>query len=530
MSDGDLSERLRFMQVDQGVKDDLRALTPIMDAAVPKALAAFYEQVRTFPEVARLFVDDRMMASAADRQTQHWKRIVSGTFDREYVEGSRRIGQTHARIGLEPRWYIGGYAIVASHVIAAIMAAEGGMGGFVGAKGRRRSVRRVQSFVKAMLIDMDLAISVYIEAAEAQKRAAEEARAATAREQSLVVESLAAALEQLSAGNLAYRIDAPFPAEYERLRANFNQAVTTLDGTIGTVDENTTALKTGSADISAAADDLSQRTERQAAALEETAAALDEITATVRKTSDGAKTASTAVSAANVDAAKSGGIVREAIAAMAGIEKSAREIGQIIGVIDEIAFQTNLLALNAGVEAARAGDAGKGFAVVASEVRALAQRSAEAAKEIKALISTSTSQVERGVDLVGQTGTALDRIVAQVAEIDDVVSQIAASAQEQASGLNEVNSAVNQMDQITQQNAAMVEESTAASKTLVQQAERLAELIASFSHSGQGARRAAPKARAGAPQAARAPMRAAGRTALARKPDMQADQQSWEEF
>ncbi len=523
MSDTILSDRLRFMQVDEGVRSDLRTLAPIMDTAVPEALAAFYAQVKTFPEVASLFSDERMMTSAADRQTQHWKRIVSGTFDGDYVEGSRRIGQTHARIGLEPRWYIGGYAIVASHVIAAIMAAEGGMAGLVGAKGRARSVRRVQSFIKAMLVDMDLAISVYIEAAEAQKRAAEEARAATAREQSRVVDSLATALEQLSAGNLAYRIDTPFPPDYERLRSNFNQAVTTLDGTVGTVDENTRALKTGSADISAAADDLSQRTERQAAALEQTAAALDEITTTVRKTSDGARTASAVVSAATVDAGKSGGIVREAISAMAEIEKSAKEISQIIGVIDEIAFQTNLLALNAGVEAARAGEAGKGFAVVASEVRALAQRSAEAAKEIKALISASSAQVGSGVQLVGQTGEALERIVRQVAEINTIVAEIAASAHEQASGLNEVNAAVNQMDQITQQNAAMVEQSTAASKTLVHQAERLAELVASFVHSGQPARRAAPVLRE-VPRIAAS----SGGAALARKPEP--DEEGWEEF
>ena len=132
---------------------------------------------------------------------------------------------------------------------------------------------------------------------------------------------------------------------------------------------------------------------------------------------------------------------------MDAIEKSADQIGQIIGVIDEIAFQTNLLALNAGVEAARAGDAGRGFAVVASEVRALAQRSADAAKEIKTLISNSTAQVAQGVALVGQTGKALGRIVVHIAEISSIVTDIAASAQEQATGLSQVNTAVNQMDQ-----------------------------------------------------------------------------------
>jgi len=165
---------------------------------------------------------------------------------------------------------------------------------------------------------------------------------------------------------------------------------------------------------------------------------------------------------------------------MGQIEQSARQIGNIIGVIDEIAFQTNLLALNAGVEAARAGDAGRGFAVVAQEVRALAQRSADAAKEIKALISTSSQQVGQGVDLVGQTGKALQSIVAKVAEIDSLVAEISASAQEQATGLAEVNTAVNQMDQVVQQNAAMVEQSTAAAHSLAQEAHDMGHLVARF--------------------------------------------------
>ncbi len=200
----------------------------------------------------------------------------------------------------------------------------------------------------------------------------------------------------------------------------------------------------------------------------------------MRKTADGAMHARELVSTAKSDAEKGGGVVRQAINAMSAIEKSSQQIGQIIGVIDEIAFQTNLLALNAGVEAARAGDAGRGFAVVASEVRALAQRSAEAAKEIKGLISASSTQVEQGVDLVAETGKALERIFAQVAEMDSIVADIATSAREQATGLQEVNTAVNQMDQVTQQNAAMVEESTAASHTLSLETEELTKLVGRF--------------------------------------------------
>jgi methyl-accepting chemotaxis protein len=217
---------------------------------------------------------------------------------------------------------------------------------------------------------------------------------------------------------------------------------------------------------------------------------------------------------------------------MGEIERSAKQISQIIGVIDEIAFQTNLLALNAGVEAARAGDAGRGFAVVASEVRALAQRSSDAAKEIKGLINESSRQVEAGVDLVGRTGQALSQIVSKVAEISGLVSDISASAQEQSSALAEVNTAINQMDQTTQQNAAMVEESTAASHSLTHEAETLTQLVSRF-EIGAVAKAPAQSATASRPARPSSPARSKpqaafsthGATAL--KPSAEQD---WEEF
>jgi methyl-accepting chemotaxis protein len=315
---------------------------------------------------------------------------------------------------------------------------------------------------------------------EQERLAVEEAKAKAAIEQAAVVSSIGSGLERLSAGDLTFQISKAFPPEYEKLRAHFNGAMTQLQETMKTVVGRTHGLRSGGQEITQASDDLSKRTEQQAASLEETAAALDQITATVRKTAEGAVEARKVVAIAKDDAEKSSAVVSDAVGAMTRIEDSSRQIGQIIGVIDEIAFQTNLLALNAGVEAARAGDAGRGFAVVASEVRGLAQRSAEAAKEIKTLISTSTEQVAQGVDLVGQTGLALIRIAEQVAQINGVVSEIAASAQEQAAGLHEVNTAVNQMDQVTQQNAAMVEQATAAAHSLREEADALSELIAQF--------------------------------------------------
>jgi methyl-accepting chemotaxis protein len=348
-------------------------------------------------------------------------------------------------------------------------------------------------------------------AAEVQRSRSEAEKAHEAEEDHTAISNLAAGLSALASGDLTFRITAPFAAKTQKLKDDFNRTAETLQETMVTITSAIDGMRTGTGEISQAADDLSRRTEQQAASLEETAAALDQITATVKKTAEGAHQASDVTGQARIGAEKSGAVVREAVAAMAQIEKSSQQIGQIIGVIDEIAFQTNLLALNAGVEAARAGEAGKGFAVVAQEVRALAQRSAEAAKEIKDLISTSTQQVDQGVDLVGQTGSALEKIVAQVAEITGLVTEIAASAREQSTGLSEVNSAVNQMDQVTQQNAAMVEESTAASHSLAQEADDLARLVSKFKV-GQGepaARAKAAPARPAAPAVRPAPSRPA---------------------
>jgi len=310
---------------------------------------------------------------------------------------------------------------------------------------------------------------------------AEAARVEAEKGQAALVDMLAASLKQLSAGDLTTRVDDQMSGEaHRRICEDYNSAVDTLRKTLTQVVEAVRGLRGGSDEISSASDDLSRRTEQQAASLEETAAALDEITATVRRSADGARQASTAAAGARAEAERSGEVVRDAMAAMDAIQKSSTQIGDIIGVIDEIAFQTNLLALNAGVEAARAGESGRGFAVVASEVRSLAQRSAEAAKEIKTLISTSTGQVNTGVKLVDEAGAALSAIGLRVAEMDALVSEIAASAQEQATGLHQVNTAVNQMDQVTQQNAAMVEETTAAAANLKAEAGQLAALAARF--------------------------------------------------
>ncbi len=323
-------------------------------------------------------------------------------------------------------------------------------------------------------------LAINITDAEQAARRAEAQRQTDEAAQTRLVEILAENLSKLSEGDLRAVIDAPLDGAHQRVKDDFNGATNSLRLALEQVLDAVGVLKTGSEEIANSADDLSRRTEQQAASLEETAAALDQITATVQRSAEGARQASTAAVAARTETERSGEVMQRAVSAMDGISRRSAEIGDIIGVIDEIAFQTNLLALNAGVEAARAGESGRGFAVVASEVRTLAQRSAEAAKEIKLLISASASEVSEGVKLVGETGRALETIAAKVAEMDALAAEIAASSQEQATGLGQVNAAVNQMDQVTQQNAAMVEETTAAATALQNETRQLAALVNRF--------------------------------------------------
>lgn len=284
----------------------------------------------------------------------------------------------------------------------------------------------------------------------------------------------------LAEGDLTESMRGDFQGAFGELQQNVNATMANLRAVLGEVRSAIDTINGGAGEMQMASGDLSKRTEQQAASLEETSSALEEITVAVRSSTERATEASHMVDEARQSTEQSSAVVGDAISAMGRIENASGEIGQIINVIDEIAFQTNLLALNAGVEAARAGDAGKGFAVVAQEVRELAQRSANAAKDIKTLISRSSAEVQSGVKLVTATGEALTLIQEHVLKINEHVHSIARAAKEQSTGLSEVSTAVNQMDQVTQQNAAMVEESTAATSRLAEEAASLARLIARF--------------------------------------------------
>ena len=313
-----------------------------------------------------------------------------------------------------------------------------------------------------------------------QELAVTDARRDAEAEINLVVQTIAKGLAKLAAKDMTARISDELPDAYRRVRDDFNSAIAEIESAMLQVRESADAIANGAAEMTTASDDLSRRTERQAESLEESSAAMRGLQNAIDDTAQASGQTQDHISSAKHDAIQSVKVVHQTIAAVQSITDSTQKISAAIGVIDEIAFQTNLLALNAGVEAARAGDAGRGFAVVASEVRELALRSAQAAKEIKGLISQSSGAVANGVELMTATSSAFDRITDQISVIDSGIADIAEKAMNQSSTLKQVNIAMSEIDQTTQQNAAMAEQATAASRSLAQESDRLAQMVAEF--------------------------------------------------
>ncbi|MBP0588862.1 cache domain-containing protein [Paraburkholderia sp. LEh10] len=295
------------------------------------------------------------------------------------------------------------------------------------------------------------------------------------------------------------------------MMAAMNEMQSRLQRTIGEIRQSAESIASATQQIAAGNGDLSQRTEQQAASLQETAASMEELTATVKQNADNARQASGLANNASEIATKGNEVVNRVIGTMTEINDSSRQISDIIGVIEGIAFQTNILALNAAVEAARAGEQGRGFAVVAGEVRSLAQRSATAAKEIKQLIGDSVERVNNGYALVEQAGSTMGEIMQAVRRVTDIMGEIAAASEEQSSGISQVGRAVTQMDEVTQQNAALVEQAAAAAASLQDQAARLRQTLGAFRVNG-GETAVAPKT---APAAAKKVMNAAAKPAVA---------------
>lgn len=295
-----------------------------------------------------------------------------------------------------------------------------------------------------------------------------------------VIGEVAEVMSSMAEGDLTREVKSSYSGTFGQLANSINSTTGKLVSVIRNINETASQVSSGAREIEAGVIDLAARTEQQAASLEETASSMNEMATAVSQSAKNAASADDRSKSAESRASEGGEIVHKAVVSMEAINSASKQIADIIGVIDDIAFQTNLLALNAAVEAARAGEQGRGFAVVASEVRQLAQRSSQAAREIKDLINDSVEKVEQGTRLVNLSGDTLKEIVSSVEEVSQMISGLSSSTREQELGINQVNSAISRMDEMTQQNSALVEEATAASENMAAQAKIMVDSVAFF--------------------------------------------------
>jgi methyl-accepting chemotaxis protein len=284
----------------------------------------------------------------------------------------------------------------------------------------------------------------------------------------------------IAEGDLTREINPRGKDEIARLMGAMKHMQGALSAMVASVRESSESMLMASSEIAEGNQDLSNRTEQAASSLQETASSMDSLNDTVDRSAMSAFTANELADTASKRAEHGGEVVSSVVHQMDAISQASRQISDIIGVIDGIAFQTNILALNAAVEAARAGEQGRGFAVVAGEVRSLAQRSAEAAREIKGLIGQSVERVEVGAQRVKDAGEVMTEIVTSIGRVTQVMGEITSATQTQAQGISQVSKAVSELDQMTQQNAALVEQSAAAADSLRQQAMGLSAAVSRF--------------------------------------------------
>ncbi|WP_412065202.1 methyl-accepting chemotaxis protein [Rhizobium sp. SYY.PMSO] len=432
---GSLRDRLRFAGLDAGQCDVLRRNRPMLQAHLKAGLRDLFHRYQTLPDAARHFTSESQLERLHDLQFSHWDVLTDARFDSLYAERVKVLSDSESKMGLDPRWHVAGHGVMLEHLLAGLLDEMGGRAILPGSKRRARELSElVTAVVRLVMVDVEIAVSLrFNELRVGHQRALAEQRTADRGEAASLIAGLASGLADR---DLTARLPMDCPEAYAEVAEALNMALADIQQQFSVLSGGVQAAGTASDAISRSSQSLAEQSAEQSRALAVSARQLAELAGQVRGNAANTRSAERVTASTRVAAEDSGRIVGQAISAMADIETSAEKIGQIIGVIDEIAFQTNLLALNAGIEAARAGDSGRGFAVVAQEVRALAQRSADAAREIKVLVTGTKAQVDAGVQMVGRTQDAIGSIVRQVTDINEAISGIAAASDDQLAGLN----------------------------------------------------------------------------------------------
>jgi len=433
----DRETRLRFMHITREKSEALREFWPEVEKNLPRILDDFYKQLTAEPVLVKI-IGNNQVSRLVSAQTMHWGRLFNGHFDETYIQGVRTIGMVHNRIGLEPRWYIGGYALVLSHLTDLAI------------KTYRWKAKRLAEVIaavnSAVMLDMDFAISVYQEAMMEERgkrqKVVDELIAGFEKQVTVALNSLASASTQMNAAAVSMS---------------------------GTAEE--TSNQAGA--VAAASEEASANVQTVAAATEEMSASVKEIS---RQVEQSAKIASQAVIEAE-----------GTLTAIKGLADMAQKIDNVVNIINDIAGQTNLLALNATIEAARAGEAGKGFAVVATEVKALANQTAKATEEIAMQIGAMQSATGDTVTRIGDISKTIEEInqittaiSAAVEQQDASTQEIARNVQEAAKGTGEVTANISGVSQAAGETGAAASQVQTVSGEVARQGETLKAAVDSF--------------------------------------------------
>lgn len=437
-SGGNLGGRLRFADLNQEQCELLRKYRAMLEPHVNAGLRDVLVKFETMPECSPSFENDSQIDRLHDLQTAHWTVLTDARFDSLYAERVKVLSDAESRMGIEPRWHIAGHAIVLEKMISGLLAQQ--RSGLLMPAARRKNrelVEAISAVIRLVMLDTEISVSLRFN--EMRIKHTQELARQRDDDRSGVVDILGNVLAKFAEGDLSARVEGEVPDELMPLADNLNSALAKISATLSGTHSSLREAYIVSERLSSESKALAGVSQNHAVSVGNAAELLTQLIGNSAMTSEQIQRAQLATRTAERAATEGGSAVGQAISAMSDIEKSAEQIGKIIGSIDEIAFQTNLLALNAGIEAARAGDSGRGFAVVAQEVRALAQRSAEAAREIKDLVSVTKHQVDAGVRTVNQTQSAIGGVATQVSDISEMIGTIAARTKDDADRLSQTS-------------------------------------------------------------------------------------------
>lgn len=560
-----VEQRLEFMEMDETSCQRITAAQDSILGAIPEALEAYFYKIESVQKDGSPVFPEGVSQQSRDKHLAHWEQLGRGELDGKFLRTGRKIGDDYAQVGLEPKYYISGYSMIAEKVIEDLIHDMlGKSGNSKGLFGKKNAVdvenvaKTVSAVVKAVLLDVELANSSYIHRTrlETQTVNAEVQRVVKAaqvgdfsqranadvKDTSLLalvdgtnnlmetvdggLANADSVLSALAEADLTKRMHGNFEGAFGLLQGNINSVADQLSSLISQIQETSGSLKTATQEILSGANDLSDRSTRQASAIGETSATIKSLSETIGANTTEANKAMHHADDVRKTAEEGGDVMENASKAMERITTSSEKISNIIGMIDDIAFQTNLLALNASVEAARAGEAGKGFAVVAVEVRRLAQSAAQASSEVKVLIEQSATEVGQGTNLVTEAAEKLHQMVDAARKNNELMATIAKNSSEQTGAIDEIRSAVAEIDEMTQHNVALVEETNAAIEQTEQRSTELDDIVDVFQVDGSKANVAKPTKTAPAkPKAPKQDIRASygvtGNTAI---------KEEWSEF